>query len=351
MEKEIIKLIQKAKDHDDTAFQALYEHFYHRAYYIALRMTNNDADAQDAVQESFIQIQKSLPELKDPEKFGAWLHQIVLSKCKRIFRKNHYLSADPVQMEKYPNQIEKRVYMLPDKEHKQKVDKEILLSLIDKLPLIQKEVLLLAYFEQYKYKEIAQILNITENTVKSRILAAKKSLRRSIEAYEGRTQSKINFRSMDALLTATFLTGFGVDAVTTTTSVAFGTKLFEFLKLHTLETTIAGVVCVSGGIAVVEGYTTYIATKAPPLQAIKTELYEFSPATYQSKTITTSEEAYFILVLWANTKDQIKYKTVQECLMVKEIYDSLKSSSSPYYQHLISDGWANAYEEMIRFNP
>lgn len=350
MEKEIIQLIKKAQLQDEEAFQKIYQHFYHRAYYIALRMTNNDADAQDAVQESFLQIQKSISELKDPEKFQAWMHQIVLSKCKRIFRKNHYLSADPMQMQKYPNQIEKRTYMLPDESHKQKVDKEIVLSLIDQLPLIQKEVLILAYFEQYKYKEIAEILNITENTVKSRVLAAKKSLKRSIEAYEGRTQSKINFRSMDALLTATFVTGFGVEAVSTATSLSFGAKAFQFLKLHALETTIAGVVCVSGSAAVMEGYTTYMKSKTLPLSAIKTELYEFPPASYHSKTITTSEEAYFILVLWANTTEQIKDKTKQECLAIKEIYNSLKQSNSPYYQHLINTGWTNAYEESIHSN-
>lgn len=350
MEKEIVQLIKKAQLQDEEAFQNLYEHYYHRAYYIALRMTNNDADAQDAVQESFLQIQKSLSELKDPEKFQAWMHKIVLSKCKRIFRKNHYLSADPIQMQKYPNQIEKRSYMLPDESHKQKVDKEILLSLIDQLPLIQKEVLVLAYFEQYKYKEIAEILNITENTVKSRVLAAKKSLKRSIEAYEGRSHSKINFRSMDALLTATFITGFGVEAATTTTSLSLGAKALEFLKLHALEATVSGVLCVSGGIAIVEGYTTYMEGKALPRSAIKTEQYMFPPASYQSKTITTSEEAYFILALWANTTEQIRDKTKQECHAIEEVYNSLKQSNSPYYQHLIKTGWTNAYEESIHSN-
>lgn len=349
MENDIISLIKKAQLHDEAAFQKLYEHYYHRAYYIALRMTNNDADAQDAVQESFIQVQKSLSELKEPEKFQAWLHQIVLSKCKRIFRKNHYISADPLQMQKYPDQIEHRRYMLPDKEHKHRADKEVLLSLIDNLPVIHKEVVLLAYFEQYKYKEIAEILNITENTVKSRILSAKKSLKKSIQAYEGRNHSKLTFHFMDALLTTTLAAGFGADVMSATSFITIGSKFLHFIKLHALEATAASVLCVSGGLVVVEGYMTYTTIHSQPLQAIKTNQYQFTPATYQSRTISSSEEAYFILVLWANTTEQIKEKTVQECLMIKEIYDSLKQSESPYYHHLITTGWVKDYEEKLSY--
>lgn len=362
MEKRIKQMIERVKDyHDEGAFQQLYQQYYQKAYYIALRMTNNDADAQDAVQEAFIQIQKSIHELKEPEKFGAWLNTIVLSKCKRIFRKNHYMSADPLQMEKYPNQIEQRDYMLPDKGHKKRVDQEILLSMIDQLPVIQKEVVLLAYFEQYKYREIAEILGITENTVKSRVLAAKKSLRKAIEAYEKQTDHKLTFRSLDFAITSSLFAGYGIEAFSGIAVLSQGFRhLLQFVKLHTLETAVAGVVCISSGVAIVGGYHNYIDSKKQgdytPLQSTiletqtnKTELHAFQPIQYETRTITTSEEAYFILVLWGNTEEQIKGKTKEECQSVQELYEALKQSNSPYYHHLITKGWTTLYENQLNF--
>lgn len=362
MEKQTKQIILRIKDHhDEEAFQELYEQYYQKAYYIALRMTNNHADAQDAVQETFMQIQKSIHELKEPEKFGAWLNTIVLSKCKRIFRKNHYMSADPSQMEKYPNQIEQRDYMLPEKGHKKRVDQEILLTMIDQLPVIQKEVVLLAYFEQYKYREIAEILGITENTVKSRVLAAKKSLRKEIEAYEKQTDHKLTFRSLDFAITSSLFAGYGIEAFTGIAFLSQGFRhLLQFVKLHALETAVAGVVCISSGVAIVDGYHNYIESKKQtsdtPLQATiletqvnKTELHAFPPAEYETRIVTTSEEAYFILVLWGNTEEQIKGKTKEECQSVQELYNSLKQSNSPYYQRLISKGWTTLYENQLNF--
>lgn len=359
MDKRMLTMIHRAKNHDEEAFQQLYQHYYQRAYYIALRMTNSDSDAQDAVQEAFIQVQKSIHELKEPEKFGAWLHMIVLSKCKRIFRKNHYMSADPSQMEKYPNQIEQREYMLPEKSHKKRVDQEVLLSMIDQLPIIQKEVVLLAYFEQYKYREIAEIVGITENTVKSRVLAAKKSLRRAIEAYEKQTDHKLTFRSLDVAITSSLLAGFGLPSISGIAIIGQSFRhIMQFVQFHALEAAVAGVVFVSSGVALVEGYHTYINTKHSsnnaPLQSNATEIheierYDFIPTQYETRTVAKSKEAYFILVLWGNTEEQIKGKTKEECLSVQEVYESLKQSNSPYYQHLVSRGWTTLYENQLNF--
>lgn len=347
MENNVIELVKCAMKGDESSYEQLFYLYHKKAYYIAYRMTNSSADAEDAVQETFIQLRKSLPALKEPMLFEVWLSKIVHSKCKRIFRKNRYSNLDITEYENHPSQIEQREYLLPDRAQAANQDREILLRLIDDLPMIHKEVLLLVYFEQYKYKEIANILGVTENTVKSRVFLAKKTLKRSIEAYEHRTDTKFKFHSLDLAISSAFLSGFGLQVVNSSLISAMFSKLLSFVKLHGVTTTIAGSVCISSGLVAFGAYQAYRIFNDSPQEVVRENVKVFDPIQYHNEQITNSKDAYYTLVLWANKKEQILAKSQEEMLEIRPVYEKLKAHDSVYYHMLIDSGWVTIYESKI----
>lgn len=350
MDADAIKLVRKAQEKDEKAFNELYRLYYKKAYFIALRMTNCDADAQDAVQDSFIQIRKSLPSLKDANLFEFWMHKIVLSKCKRIFRKNHYTSTDIDAVSPHEIPCEERSYMLPTKQQQFHTDSEILMSLIDALSPAHKEVLLLTYFEQYKYREVAKTLGITESNVKGRIYHAKRSLKKSIIAYENRNDCKLDFKAgtLGAAIGSAFLSAYGVGAASTFTKGIMFHKITSFFSSHAFPCTLATTLCVTG---VVGGYTWYEQHKTttdPPIQQInKITNEKFHPFMYHEKTISKSQQAYYTLLLWANTKAQILHKSKDEVQDVYVLYNALKQAEGPYWNQLKQTGWVDLYETAL----
>ena len=87
-------LIRKVQAKDEEAFNLLYHRYVKLVYYIAYRICKNDADSQDIVQDTFLQVKRMIHNLKNPSLFKFWLNQIAISKCKNLFRKNHYINVD-----------------------------------------------------------------------------------------------------------------------------------------------------------------------------------------------------------------------------------------------------------------
>ena len=160
------KLIQEVQQGDQTAFQALYDICYQHVYSYALKLSHNEADAKDITQETFLQVFQSIDKLQSPEAFPLWLNRIIYSKFHRILskQKETAIEQDSLQYHVDHSDQAKKVndtYLLDDK--------EIVRAMIDKLTAKQKEVIQLMYYEQYTSSEIAQLLNLPEGTVKSRI--------------------------------------------------------------------------------------------------------------------------------------------------------------------------------------
>ena len=94
-----IELVKRLQSGDESAFDELYHTYYARAIAIANRLTNNQADAQDVVQEAFLQVHKSIQSLQDPQFFYSWLNRIIHSKCVNLFYRNRNENAvDPAKI-------------------------------------------------------------------------------------------------------------------------------------------------------------------------------------------------------------------------------------------------------------
>lgn len=174
-------LLKKAKEGDTESFESLILGCQNRAYHIACRYLNNEEDALDAVQESFIKIFRYLNKFKGQCRFDTWVHRIVVNTCNDMLRKN---SNRKMVDSLYKMEDDKETLTeIPDLSQSPEVvfekDERIrqIIGGLNKLNQEHRIILLLRDVEGFSYEEISNILNCSIGTVKSRINRARLKLR------------------------------------------------------------------------------------------------------------------------------------------------------------------------------
>jgi RNA polymerase sigma-70 factor (ECF subfamily) len=168
-ELEVIKRVQKGQA---EAYQVIVERYMKRAYYIALGFVRNAQDAMDISQESFIKAFRKIRRF-DPEKsFFPWFYKLLKNLCLDHIKRRRRTQEIPLD--------EARVLK---EEREDREMKEILWKGIEKLPFEQREVIILRYFQECSYQEIAEITARPVGTVMSSLYYAKKRLREAIKKF------------------------------------------------------------------------------------------------------------------------------------------------------------------------
>lgn len=170
-------LIQNCKLGDKEAFGALVEKYKDMVFNLAYRLTGNRSDASDIFQESFINVWLSIRDFKGKSSFPTWLYRIVMNvffqfcrDAKRRREKFVDLSTDLSPSPKTPDKI------LEEKLLQEEIQKKIAI-----LPEVFKAPLVFYDLEGLSYKETAEILKVSEGTVKSRIYRARCLLREKLK--------------------------------------------------------------------------------------------------------------------------------------------------------------------------
>ena len=142
-------------------------------YNLAYRMMNNRVDAEDMLQESFIEAFRKLNTFRYESTFGAWLKKIVINRCINQLRRNEKLIFTDELLDISQDENDDLDYELKD-------DVKKVFKSIEKLPDGYRLVFTLYLLEGYDHREIAGILGISESTSKSQYLRAKKKLREQL---------------------------------------------------------------------------------------------------------------------------------------------------------------------------
>lgn len=160
----MIQLVKRAMQSDTDAFLELMEQNSQAMYKVAWAVLKNNEDVADAVQDTILTCYEKLHTLRKPELFKTWMTRILLNHCYQI--RNHYKSlnmeADMPEVSFYDNS-------LAELEFKQ---------MLNRLDEKYRVVLVLFYVEELKISEIAGILGINENTVKTRLSRAKEKVKK-----------------------------------------------------------------------------------------------------------------------------------------------------------------------------
>jgi len=175
------QLLRSFSDGDTTAADMLIARYEDRLYNLCFKLTSNRQDAEDLYQQTWLKVlQKS--KMFSPKSFQNWLYTICLNGYRDVCRKNVRRSqliaedTDEVLIEiASPSGS-------AESEAMDSIVQTILMSKIDLLPNKLRLPILLCYFEDLDYREIAQVLRLPIGTVKSRLNAAKKRLRTEMES-------------------------------------------------------------------------------------------------------------------------------------------------------------------------
>lgn len=192
----LTELVQQAKEGNGEAMGELYQQTNRRVYTFALRMTNNEEQALDVVQETYLSAMTHLDELRNPDAFIGWLFQIAVNHCRKLYRKEkHYVSPEQFDeqetnfFEQLPDLDEQ---VLPEEAISRKETKKQVMDFVNQLPNEQKEAILLYYFSGCSIEQIAQIQECSEGTVKSRLNYGRKKLKECVLELEKRDGIRIH---------------------------------------------------------------------------------------------------------------------------------------------------------------
>lgn len=151
-----------------VTIQSLVADFHGDVYRYAFRLAGTQADAEDLTQQTFLIAQQRLGQLREPAKAGSWLFAILRSCFLKSHRKHRPVSASVIELD---------VESVPDDVQDDDIDRQLLQLAINQLKPEWRVVLVMFYFEQRSYKEIAAELQIPIGTVMSQLSRAKSQLR------------------------------------------------------------------------------------------------------------------------------------------------------------------------------
>lgn len=165
-------LIERCKSGDAVAQEEIYRRYAKNMYNTSYRILGHQGEAEDVLQESFLEVFTKMNDYRGESSFGSWLKRIVINRSISQLRKRRYELIDGTEVENIAD--EDVVFDLVD------VNVELVSKIkqeINKLPDGYRIVLSLYLLEGYDHVEIAQILNISESTSKSQFARAKEKLR------------------------------------------------------------------------------------------------------------------------------------------------------------------------------
>ena len=188
--KTIKELVLSAKNGNKKAFDKLYKLTSNDVWFTCVSLLKDEENAKDIMQETYITAFLKLNTLKDEEKFCGWLTAIATNKSKNKLKgKVEYQIDDEVLIAK----TETDELMLPEEYINKAEKRKVLLQIIeDTLSFNQYQVVLMFYFNELSIAEIAQTLEISEGTVKSRLNSSRAKMKTAIEDYEKKSGDKLH---------------------------------------------------------------------------------------------------------------------------------------------------------------
>ena len=179
-----IKLVEDVLSGRQNAFLLLMNKHQRLVYHVVYRLIPNKSDHEDLGQDIFLKVYAKLKTYKAEAKLSTWIARIAYNTCLNYLeKKKHSLMDDLIKT--HDNEEEASSLMenvrdddlLPDVETENLISSEILQREIEKLPVTYKIILTLYHLEFMKYKEIAEITDLPEGTVKSYLFRARQMLK------------------------------------------------------------------------------------------------------------------------------------------------------------------------------
>ena len=154
-----VKIVKKAIKGNDKAFLILMNQYKEQIYRTAFAYVKDEEIALDIVQEVSYKAYKSIENLKEPKYFNTWIMRIAINISTDFYNKKSKVVC--MEQEELISKI--------DATYEDKDERIYLMESLDKLDNKYKKIIVLKYFDDLTFREIAEILDIPENTVKTHL--------------------------------------------------------------------------------------------------------------------------------------------------------------------------------------
>jgi RNA polymerase sigma-70 factor (ECF subfamily) len=167
------QVIEEARRGNRRAFERLVGEVVDRLYGAAVLILHDRTAAEDAVQEALIRMWRDMPKLRDPERFDAWLHQLLVRACLHTAKRDRRPAmaiGDRVVADDGFN-LEASV-----------AQRDVVLRGLHQLSASERSVLVMRYYLDLSVPQIADALHVPVGTAKSRLHHAQRAMRAALDA-------------------------------------------------------------------------------------------------------------------------------------------------------------------------
>ena len=148
---------------DSEKFEKIYNNYYKLLYSVAYSYLKNSSDVEEAVQEAFLKFLKTKTKFKTDENIKFWLVRVIINYCiNQLKNKKRYVTDDEYVMS------------IPDNSNNSR--SEYINSLVERLDIKYRIVIVLFYYENYSIEEISKELKISQSATKMRLKRAKEKI-------------------------------------------------------------------------------------------------------------------------------------------------------------------------------
>jgi RNA polymerase sigma-70 factor, ECF subfamily len=169
-------LVESVQRGELPAFQELVEKYQQKVYYMALDMTGNHHDAEDLSQEVFIKVYTSIKDFRGDSKLSSWMYRIAMNTCiDKTRRKRLKLVEFDDKVAEKPEIKDDPLKAMESQAMQRQIDQAL-----QKLPPRQRMIFVMRHYNELLLKEIAEILQISEGTVKAQLFRAIRKLQKEL---------------------------------------------------------------------------------------------------------------------------------------------------------------------------
>ena len=174
------KLVDLYREGRDDVFELMVDRYRQELFHFLVGFLRNRATAEDIFQETFLKVFQALDSFDTTRRFKPWLFTIAANKARDELRRNGLRRVPQLTARGADDSDQKIEYLdivapdlsSPNQQVEREETEQRVKEAVDQLPDHLREILLLAYFHRFPYKQIAEILAVPQGTVKSRLHAA-----------------------------------------------------------------------------------------------------------------------------------------------------------------------------------
>ena len=173
-------LVERARRGDHDAFAALIDRRVEPTYRTALAILGNEADARDATQDIFLRAWRNLPELREPDRFSAWLGRIVVNTCRSAVRGRRRRLVREIPVGDFPTDDDGSGPMAESHDERT-AEVDLVARALGRITASDRTLLALHHYDHVPLDQIGALLGVPAKTVKSRLFSARRALERALE--------------------------------------------------------------------------------------------------------------------------------------------------------------------------